>query len=136
MRPRLQTLEGEGAGTVTRYRALKQRLINEFPTDDDLKCEIAGATSVDEIVVAVGISYRAAVYAAAEAAAHNPGNTARLEQADRAASNREAVIIELLDFFKREGAATADVEVRRTGPRQLRVIHRQLADPANNAVHF
>lgn len=118
---------------MTGYRALKQRLIHEFPRDDDLKREIAGATSVDEIVVALGISYRAAVYAAAEVATHNPGNTARLEQADRAAGNREAVILELLDFFKRDLAATADVEVRRTGPRQLRVVRLQHADPANNA---
>ena len=118
---------------MTGYRALKQRLIHEFPRDDDLKCEISAATSVDEIVVALGISYRAAVYAAAEAAAQNPNNTARLEQADRAAGNREAVILELLDFFKRDRGATAGVEVRRTGPRQLRVVRRRHADPATNA---
>ena len=107
------------------YRALKQRLMTEFAHDADLKRQIATAASVDAIVAALAASYRAALYEAAAAAADDPTARFRVEGADRAAAARETTILELLAFFERDRAATADVEVRRTGPQALRVVCRQ-----------
>jgi hypothetical protein len=119
------------------YQNLKARLITEFGSDKYLANRIAAATTLDEILCALAESYRDWLLAAAQAANGYPtAALATVDVSDLAADAREKALLEVMSFFERDRAATTDVEVRRTGPRQLRVIRRQHADPANDAVHF
>ena len=111
------------------FRALKNRLTHEFPNDRELAGEIAAATSIDEILAVLAVSYRAALSEAAAAAAADPTDRFRVEGVERAAAAREDVLLQLLAFFERNRAATPDVEVRRTGPQALRVVCRQPLTP-------
>jgi hypothetical protein len=104
------------------YHALKSRLLADFPSDRALRQHIAAASSLDEILVALGRSYRAAVRTTADLADDgSPETGVRLDGAERAVEARETTLLELLQFFDRDRAATETTEVRRTGPRHLRV---------------
>jgi hypothetical protein len=119
---------------LTAYRGLKSKLIEEFSDDTQLSDRIMGARTFDEIVVALGANYREWLLAAAQAASGlRSAATASVEAADRAAAAREQALLEVMSFFERDRAATTDVEVRRTGPRQLRVVRRQHVHSATTA---
>ena len=110
---------------LTAYRGLKSKLIEESSNDTQLSDRIMGARTFDEIVVALGASYRDWLLAAARAASGLPSAaTASVEAADHAADARERTLLEVMTFFERDHAGTATVEVRRTGPDGLRVIQR------------
>ncbi|MBK1671419.1 hypothetical protein CKO28_25800 [Rhodovibrio sodomensis] len=122
---------------MTAYRGLKSKLQAEFQTDTELTSRLSRANTLDDILAALGASYRETLYDAARAASSKQHrNSTKVDVADRAATDRETAILEVMSFFERDRAATAEVEVRRTGPRQLRVVCRQQSSPADNATAF
>ena len=117
---------------LAHYLALKQKLVLDFPSDEVLKRRIAAAYSLDEIIAALGASYRDALHTAAKASADG-GSTSglQIEGAERAAIAREEAILELMAFFDRDRAGTLDISVWKTGARHLRVVsHQPVAGPA------
>lgn len=116
------------------FAALKEKLITDFPSDRTLRRHVAAASSLDEILVALGRSYRAAVRATADLADDgSPENGVRLDGAERAVEAREKTLLELFQFFDRDRAATETTEVRRTGHHHLRVRSRGAAPAGQRA---
>lgn len=104
------------------YESLKSRLSREFPDDHVLQAQVAAAGNLDQIVAALGRSYRARVEEAAHRAANGSAtNDAHVRRAEQAVDARERVILEVLAFFDRTTAETRTIKVTRTGPRHLRV---------------
>jgi hypothetical protein len=104
------------------YESLKSRLSREFPDDQVLQAQVAAAGNLDQIVAALGRSYRARVEEAAHRAANGSAtNDAHVRRAEQAVDARERVILEVLAFFDRTTAETRTIKVTRTGPRHLRV---------------